>query len=407
MTSKYIKKTIFTLVLTALFLFANRITVQSQIFNYTDKPSKGKYYLEANLHSGMIINNYVYWDSFPSRNPSALLELQFGKQSIGEKPWQQHFGFPQMGVSLITGYLGNNDELGQTIGIVPNLTLNAKNEKKWSLKMKLGLGFAYFNKPYNDVDNRTNILIGSHITNMSIAQLYYRRMLNEHMDFNFGVSAIHASNGHYQLPNVGANMVNINAGIKYYFDKRPKSYYVDTAHIVKSKKIRYGLRFGYGMHEFGNERGPVNQGKYPITDIAFYLKKPVGKLGNAQVGLAYKFYESSRVKIIEDSTFSSHINLKSSVFTLFLAYEFEMGQMSFLAQGGVNVYNPFWKRFTELIRDDWTFYKQLEGLISTRLGLQYYFFDTQKFKNNIYLGIYIKANMGGADFASLNVGFVF
>ncbi len=360
------------IIIIALTFYINIANAQTKIYTNTNLPKKGRYFINTALHSGMIINNYVYWDSFPARNPSALLEIQFGKQTLGEKKWQQHYGFPEVGVSLVGGYLGNNSELGQTIGIIPNLTLNAKNEKKWSLKIKMGLGFAYFNRPYKQKTNPTNILIGSHITNMSIAQLYYRRMLNEYIDFNFGASVIHASNGHYQLPNVGANMVNLTAGIKYYFAKRPSEYFADTCNVAKSKKIGYGLRFGYGMHEFGNERGPINQGKYPITDLAFYIKKPMGKLGNAQLGLAYKYYQSSHDKILEDSTFSNNINLKSSVFTLFLAYEFEMGQMSLLAQGGINVYNPFWRRFTELIRDDWTFYKQIEGLVSTRLGLQYY-----------------------------------
>jgi hypothetical protein len=81
--------------------------------------------------------------------------------------------------------------------------------------------------------------------------------------------------------------------------------------------------------------------------------------------------------------------------------------MSLLAQGGINVYHPFWKRFTELINEDWTFYKQIEGLISTRLGLQYYFFEPKKYNKNLYLGMYIKANMAGADFVSLSTGFVF
>ncbi len=388
-----------------LLLQCTIANAQTKIYTSENLPKQGNYFVDASLHSGMIINNYVYWDSFPSRNPSALLELQFGKQTIGEKPWQQHYGFPQVGVSLIGGYLGNNDELGQTIGIIPHITLNTKNEEKWSLKLKMGLGFAYFNRPFKRESNPTNILIGSHITNMSIAQLYYRRMLNEHLDFNFGVSVIHASNGHYQLPNVGANMVNLSAGLKYYFDRRTNKYYADTSQNSNYKRITYGVRFGYGMHEFGNERGPVNQGKYPITDIAFYLSKPLGKLGNAQAGLAYKYYQSSYDKILEDSTFSDNISLKASVFTLFLAYEFEMGQMSFLAQGGINVYNPFWKRFTQLIRDDWTFYKRLEGIVSTRLGLQYYLFNKQKYKHNVYLGMYIKANMGGADFAALSLGF--
>ncbi len=392
-----------------IILFVVTIPLQAQQrlrLNDSIKLNK-KYFLEANLHSGLIINNYVYWDSFPSRNPSAIVELNFGKQTIGEKQWQQHYGFPQVGVSLIGGYLGNSNELGYTIGMIPNVTINAINENKWSLKIKMGLGFAYFNKPYDAESNRTNILIGSHITNLSIAQLYFRRILNESTDLNFGLSAIHASDGHYQLPNVGMNMITAHLGLKHYLGKRPGVFYTDDSYLKGAKEIGYGIRAGIGMHEFGNELGPVNESKYTITDLAFYLKKPAGKLGSALAGVGYKYYSSFYEKIVEDSTFNSNLHLKASVFTVFLGYEFEMGRMSLLAQGGINVHHPFWKRFTELIEEEWTFYKQVEGLISTRLGLQYYFFEPQKYNQNLYLGMYIKANMGGADFVSLSTGFVF
>jgi len=366
-----------------------------------------RYFIDVNLHTGLVINNYVFWDSFPARNPSALIELKFGKQTIGEKKWHQHYGFPQAGLSLIGGYLGNSKELGYTIGLVPNMTLNAINQHKWSLKVTLGLGFAYFNKPYDLETNPTNILIGSHIASMSIAQLYFRRILSDNTDFNFGLSAIHASDGHYQLPNVGLNKITVQFGVKHYFNKRPTKFYTDSSFFNAEKELKFGIRLGFGMHEFGNELGPVEGSKYPIIDGAFYVKKPAGKIGSALLGLGYKYYSSFYEKIVEDSTFSSNLRLKSSVFTLFLGYEFEMGRISLLAQGGINIYNPFWRRFTELVEEEWTFYKQVEGLISTRLGLQYYFFEPIKYQQNAYLGLYIKANMGGADFVSLSTGFVF
>ena len=397
---------IFSFIFAFFILFADaagQLKVERNEFSDLTK----RYFIDVNLHSGLVINNYIYWDSFPARNPSALIELKFGRQTIGEKRWHQHYGFPQASLSLIAGYLGNSKELGYTIGLVPNMTLNAINQNKWSLKVTLGLGFAYFNKPYDFETNPTNILIGGHITNLSIAQFYFRRILSDNLDLNFGLSAIHASDGHYQLPNVGLNMITAQLGLKHYFNKRPDKFYSDSSIRRINKELNYGVRLGVGMHEFGNELGPVNKGKYPITDIAAYVKIPAGRLGSALAGIGYKYYSSFYEKIIEDSTFSSNIRMKASVFTLFLAYEFEMGRISLLAQGGINVYNPFWRRFTELIEDEWTFYKQVEGLISTRLGLQYYFFDPVKYQRNAYLGLYIKANMGGADFVSLSTGFVF
>ncbi len=384
-----------------LIHFANAATSSP---NDTLKFNINQYNIGADIHTGMIINNYVYWDSFPSRNPSLLLEVQIAKQTEGKKEWHQAYNFPEFGLSLIGGYLGNNDELGQTIGLIPHLTLNIKRKKNWRLKLKLGLGFAYFNRPYHISENRTNILIGSHITNLSIAQLYYIRRLNQNLDFDIGISAIHASNGHYQLPNVGGNMATLNVGLKYYFRKEPYPYHPKDKTNISPLKL--GLRLSYGIHEFGGTTEPVNQGKYPITDLALYAKKRVGNLGSAMFGLQYKYYNSFYEKIKEHQIFESNIALKASVLTLFLGYEFEMGQFSLLAQGGINVYNPFWKYFIELTGKRRNLETRLKGLISTRLGLQYYLLNKERNKHNIYLGMYIKANMGNADYPCIAIGYV-
>ena len=371
-----------------------------------DQEFKDVNFISLKLHSGLVINNYIYFDSFPSRTPSALLELKIGKQTTGTKNWQQYYGYPQVGLSAFTGYLGNNRQLGFLFGLAPNVELNTRNIKKWAIKIKLGLGLAYFNKPYDSITNPYNILIGSHITALAIADFYFNRIITKKLNFEFGLSVLHASNGHTGLPNVGLNMVNANAGFKYYFDKSTTDYMKNTTGQFDNN-LRFIFRIGIGVHKFGNELGPSNSPSYPVYDAAFYLAKQAGTLGSLQLGLGYKYYTSFYEKIVEDSIYTNHFHLKSSVLTLLLAYEFEMGQMSLLAQGGINFYNPFWPEFKRLINEDLTFYKKIEGVISTRLGLQYYFFDKEKFKKNIYLGLYIKANMGGADFVSIGTGFVF
>lgn len=363
-------------------------------------------FVNLKMYSGMIINNYIYFDSFPKRKPALLMELKFGKQTTGAKKWQKHYGFPQVGVSAIGGYMGNTRQFGYMLGLLPNVALNTKNKAKWSMKIRMGLGAAYFNQPYDSISNPYNILIGSNITILAIADFYFLRNISKNLDFEFGLSAIHASNGHTGLPNVGLNMATVNTGFKYYFNKGVTKYINDMDTTV-NKKLKYIIRFGTGTHKFGNERGPTNSPSYKIYDAAFYLAKPVGKLGSAMVGLGYKYYSSFYEKILEGNLYDGNYHLKSSVFTLLLAYEFEMGQMSLLAQGGINVYKPFWNNFLELIGDKSNIYTQTKGLISSRLGLQYYFFNKEKYHKNIYLGLYVKANLGGADFVSFGTGFVF
>ncbi|MEN8121957.1 MAG: acyloxyacyl hydrolase [Bacteroidota bacterium] len=388
---------IFLVIFVIYFGYLQKVGAQ----NYMDD-----HFISVRAHSGMIINNYIYFDSFPKRKPSALLEIKFGKQTVGTKSWQQFYGFPQIGVSAIGGYLGNTGQFGYMVGVLPNVTLNTRNHKKWSVKIRMGLGLSYFNKPFDSISNPYNILIGSHLTALAMTELYFQKRVTKRLNFEFGMSVVHASNGHTGLPNVGLNMVNLNAGLKHYFDDQTEEFNQSNK-IISNKRLKYIVRLGMGTHKFGNELGPPNSPSYPVYDFALFAGRSVGKLGSAYAGLGYKYYTSFYYKILEGDLYEEKLHLKSSVFTLLLAYEFEMGQMSFLVQGGINVYNPFWPEFKRLIDEEMTFYKKIEGLISTRLGLQYYFFDKEKFDNNIYLGLYIKANMGGADFVSLSTGFMF
>jgi hypothetical protein len=389
---------------TALFLMFSVLAVYAQ--NNQEYKYKDANFIDVKLHSGMVINNYIYFDSFPKRKPSALVEFKFGKQTTGSKNWQQFYGFPKVGISAIGGYLGNSKELGYMFGIMPDIVFNTLNENKWSMKIRTGFGFAYFNKPYDTITNFGNILVGSHFTTLVAIDLYFQRNITEKLNFKFGLSGIHASNGHTGLPNVGLNMININAGFNYYFDKKPTKFNRNQD-FLPNKNLKYVIRFGLGTHKFGNELGPHDSPSYSIYDAAFYVGKPIGSLGSLYAGLGYKYYNSFYEKIIERNIFSENQHLKASEFTFLLAYEFEMGQLCFLTQGGLNIYKPFWADFVELVDEDLSLFKKIEGIITVRLGLQYYVFDKYKYNNNIFFGLYIKANMGAADFISFNTGFAF
>src|SRR4051812_26892588 len=75
---------------------------------------------------------------------SAGLLWQFN----GRDKWHQCYYFPKGGVELFYGTFDNPAELGYTAGFVPTLEINSKKPKKiW--RAKFGVGFTYFNKPYD------------------------------------------------------------------------------------------------------------------------------------------------------------------------------------------------------------------------------------------------------------------
>lgn len=103
-----------------------------------------------------------------------------------------------------------------------------------------------------------------------------------------------------------------------------------------------------------------------------------------------------------------------------------MGHIGVELEVGLNVHKPFYKLDWQ-INKGYTYVEQVEGepvtitilgdldwyykmkrLISTRFGLKYYLFNTDRApKNNLFLAAHINANLGQADFIECSLGYVF
>ena len=85
---------------------------------------------------------------------------------------------------------------------------------------------------------------------------------------------------------------------------------------------------------------------------------------------------------------------------------------------GLNLYKPIYKYDYELtngtiengiyIKPKLDWYFDIKKTISSRLGLKYYLLNTNKSpKQNLFLGAFINANFGQADFSELSLGYVY
>lgn len=305
------------------------------------------------------------------------------------------------------GSLGNPDIFGSAIALVPNLTININRNNPWSLQATLGVGFSYFTMPYDPVTNKENLLVGSHITNLTYATILIRRRLDKQLFMKTGISYFHGSNGHYQLPNVGINIPSVSMGLIYHtYDRSP--YYHIPNNVNLDKNLKFNLRLGIGVQEFGAATGPVGQKKYPVYITSLYLSKRYGKLGCVHLGLNTTYYQRFYEYYIDNSRFEGYEIEKSMVLTGFLAHEFYAGHFGFIGQGGINFYAPQ-HGLSFKLGDRWiTLDSFLESYVSTKLGVQYYVFSTDnRISKNLSIGLFLKANFGQADFVETNIGYCF
>jgi hypothetical protein len=245
------------------------------------------------------------------------------------------------------------------------------------------------------------------LTALGYASVFLEPAISDRFSLKTGISVIHCSNGHVQIPNLGINLPTIFLGFTYRPKNFPSTFEKQEVQLPKSK-YHFNLRVGLGVHQLARTTEPIGTAKYAVYVTDFYVSRRFGKISNVLAGIEIKHYNSYYRYIAENNFFSSKQKQKASVVTLFLGHEFMMGHVSLLTQGGINVYNPFYKEYIKMYKSEGGLKTELKKYVSTRLGLQYYIWNPKYCtRSNIFIGTYIKANFGQADFICSQIGFVF
>lgn len=398
MKFQFLEKTIRIATFGVFFFFINNVSASDSL---ALKKSELHYELAENL--GKAVVNHP---AFPKVGISQLTEFSLLRQCNGAETWHQYYHFPETGVSFLFGTLGNRKVLGNVFASYAFINFENKSKKKLVIQRKIGFGFAYFNKPYNIQNNTENIVIGSHITAVASFVLGFKYRLTERLSLSAGASYFHFSNAHYQLPNLGLNSINMQAALTYYPYKRQNQYAAKSA-PERNRNFHLNVKLGLGINERGGTLGPSNGPKYPIYLASVFLTKRYSYKGNFQVGVEANYNTGAHDYIVSNDVFSAQEKLKSSTSIFFLGHEFMWKHLSFVLQGGVFIYNPLYR---EIINNQRTIStkEHLKSWFTTKFGFQYYLFDTyKKYKNQIYLGSYVKANLGQADYWETSIGYTF
>lgn len=379
-----------------VIFFSIKIYSQDSLPKATFAPS-------FNLYVGYIPKTYPI---APKTNYAALASLGIMWQFNGLDKWHQLYRYPKAGFELFFSDFGNPTELGYNVGFVPTLQLTNRKPKV-KLIGKYGFGISYFNKPYNPISNTKNFYIGTNLTYMVTLNFLKEKKLNKNLLFTYGLSVVHGSNGHTQLPNVGINLFTAQAGIR--FNKSQGTY---TQQLIPQKnKLSYAVKLGLGMHEFGSTEKAIGGPKYPSYHLSLWANKPFKYIHTWQAGLTLAYYTSFYDYITSQQTYTVNQKLKAFTAIAFVGHEFIFGKFSVCAQLGLYLYNPFFIKQKQL-EGSWNiFSEKIEAFSTNRFGLLYYPLKKRntlnKLNNQLQLGAFIKANLAQADVFEYSVGWVF
>lgn len=136
--------------------------------------------------------------------------------------WQQHYGFPSYGLGVYSGAIGNPDILGSPNAIFGFVSFPLYQTRKTTFVVEPAVGITYDLKPYDSEENPMNDAIGSQLCVYFNLNFGGRTAISREMDLTYGFDVTHFSNGRTFVPNYGLNMVGLNLGMLYHFNRAQK-----------------------------------------------------------------------------------------------------------------------------------------------------------------------------------------
>ena len=346
------------------------------------------------------------YSTSPIVNNSKYLSFNVSWQTDGSKSWHKSYAFPDIGVSFFYNYHGNDTVLGRSVGICPNMILKIRGQKRWGAFLKFATGFAYFNKPYNRETNPKNLVIGSHITNMTNLSFNAFVQITPHISIHGGYSVFHFSSGHISIPNYGFNDLAWNFGLKYKPKKTTITVYRDDS--ICQNGFLFNARVSIGYHQLSGTVSPSGGPLYPIYTIAPFISKRLGTVNNLRLGLSAKYFTSYHDFMLSEGYFRGHETINAWVGSVFIGNEWQIGRIGFLLEPSIKFYNPFFQKV--YVDDEFQNMKfsNQKRWISLKAGLAYYLRNTaNKPINNPSIGLYINTNKTQADYVDISFSYGF
>ncbi len=366
--------TIFTCLKKAAFIFA---FIFSSLL-YAQQGDKKDFYLRGDYNFGFILQHHNNMGQLVNGFINGF-ELNFIKPTNGSKLWHHENNFPEQGIGFAFFNLDNPKQLGNLYAIFGfyEIPLN-KKEKPFRLYLRLAPGLAFTPVYFDAINNHKNNVLSSPMSAYVNFKWYYHWDITNKLRWEGGLNFSHASNGRARVPNLGINMVTLNAGFVYKFLAAQKTNYtsVDSSskRVAKNELLLWAT-FGYNQVDV---LGKVYVAQNYSANY-YHNTRNTHKFG---VGLEVCYNPANLVILKADSVKLSS-NIQNTQVGVKFAYSYNAGRLSFPVEMGYMLYSKF--------TDD--------GLFFHRIGVRYYF------KNNFVAMVTLKTHWAVASYFEFGAGY--
>ncbi|HMN33151.1 MAG TPA: acyloxyacyl hydrolase [Chitinophagaceae bacterium] len=318
---------------------------------------------------------------------SQAVELNYNKQTNGNKIWQQRFGFPETALNITISDHGEKG-FGYAIGVYPSILFRLVNFQYSYFYFKIGGGIGVNSKHWErDAHNdSTNNILGSAINNFTMMQTGFRFRLNNYWTAQTGFDFYHVSNAGARKPNFGINTYGVFVGTNYHLNYFQNHFSkVEDSH--RENPLYIGLQT---MGSFAEDKivdGPIYY-NYGLNANISKMYRGKNKVALGAEGV----YQSKLYSLFKNkSMYVGRERQAAWQYSVFAMHEFVFGKIGFPMHLGYYLNKP---------NAGYSIYE--------KLGITYYPYRNQKTViKDVYFSLLLKTHYATADYAEWGVGFHF
>ncbi len=302
-------------------------------------------------------------------------EVSLFQQTKGRKQWHSAFNYPQVGVTLFGGSVGNNRILGTYWGAYSFIEFPFTHSDKFGFSAKIGSGLGYGTKIYDPITNPKNVAMSAHLNALVCFgfKSYYTFGRNK---ITAGADMTHFSNGASKVPNLGVNLPYLSLG----YSRTIQSKLKDTLVMQNQLPFKKWL-FGVTLIGSSKESFPTGGKQYPVfavsTNFRWYSKP--------KVGVEIAFDVISKQAILNYKKEIQKTQWDIIQMGLYIGYLVPLDNFHLTIGMGTYVKDKY----------------QPEDFLYHRVGMRYYF------KNGINTQIILKSHWARADYVEWGIGYTF
>ncbi|MCE3259340.1 MAG: secreted protein, partial [Bacteroidetes bacterium] len=188
--------------------------ITSYFFSQNGITGNPDWFIKPSVNQGFILEHRSTIGHLVKGYPT-IYEVNVGKPTLGDKLWHLENNMPDVGMSLSVLDFKNPAQLGYAFSIAPYAEIPLHRVRKTRMIMRLCWGVTYLNKCFDIKTNPKNIAIGSNINSFVQFKWFWHIPITKNIRFEPGFAFSHASNARAKVPNLGLNVVSLNAAFNY------------------------------------------------------------------------------------------------------------------------------------------------------------------------------------------------